>query len=148
MSTLNNLRATFNAKIVAIAAAIDASLTVQTEPDVPWSDPGVRVAWLEGELPRGVNRYARNVRVHLHGEIDTYTADTYMDAIVQGLGLPAVQSGIATLPLLDYSQNPPTSIGTIEIERSPRGITALPPPDEAPSHRHYAITLVLIYRKG
>jgi hypothetical protein len=141
---MNNVRASFN-KLVATLT--DSGVPVIAEPSKPWQDPCYRIEWLDAEVPRGVYLATRNVRVHIRQSDSTANADARMDRLIRALGL-GNQASLTPSNLYDYTSSPtsPPLIGTFQIERSPRGVTVLPPPIENPQIRHLVLNLVVVYR--
>lgn len=138
-----NPRASFNRRIVALA---DAGVPVLTEPSQPWQDPCYRVEWLDAMLPRGAGLWARNVRIHVRGTGGTYALEARLERLLTGLGL-VHRGAVAPVDLYDYATSlaDPPKIGVIKVERSPRGVSIIPPPDGSPELRHLVLNLIIVH---
>lgn len=138
-----NPRASFNRRIVELA---DLGVPVLAEPSQPWQDPCYRIEWMDAMLPRGAGLWARNVRIHVRGTDGTYALEGRLERLAAGLGLKA-RGSVAPVDLYDYAASPsnPPKIGVIKVERSPRGVSIIPPPDGSPDLRHLVLNLIIVH---
>lgn len=138
-----NPRTSFNRRIVELA---DPGVSVLTEPSQAWQDPCYRIEVSDAMLPRGAGLWARNVRVHVRGTDGTYALEARLGRLAAGLGLKT-RGSVAVVDLYDYAASPTNApkIGVLKVERSPRGVSIIPPPDGSPDLRHLVLNLIIVH---
>lgn len=138
-----NPRVSLNRRIVELA---DPGVPVLTEPSQAWQDPCYRIEWMDAMLPRGAGLWARNVRIHVRGSQGTFALEARLQRLLNGLGLKT-RGSVAPVPLYDYASNPttPAQAGVFAVERSPRGVSIIPPPDGSPDLRHLVLNLTIVH---
>lgn len=140
-----NARASFNRAIGNVA---DAGIPILYEPHQPWLRECYRVEWMDVAVPRDRFYEARNVRIHVQGT-GTLDQELRLERLVEQLGLPRNNAGIAALPIYDYKTDPanPAAIGVLTVERSAVGATFAPATVADPTLRRIVFPLVVVYRR-
>lgn len=137
-----NARASLNKLVASLA---DEGVPVLTQARQPWRKECYRVEWLDAEVPRGANRFARNVRIHVqgHGELDQ---ELRLQRMIDGLQL-GDEATIAAHTLYNYAadQVAPAAVGSYHVERSAQGMRVMPATLPDPELYRLAITLVVVY---